>query len=56
MFVVFDVFGMIFGVILLLIIGGIIFWGDYMVGVFKNCYCDVYGIDDVGFKMFGFVG
>jgi amino acid permease len=54
--VAFDALGMIPGVILLLTIGGITLWGDYMVGVFKNRHRDVYGIDDAGFKMFGPVG
>lgn len=49
----FDTLGMIPGVICLLAIGGITTWSDYIVGVFKLNHRSVYGIDDVGEKIFG---
>ncbi|KAF4556527.1 Transmembrane amino acid transporter-like protein 3 [Elsinoe fawcettii] len=53
---VFDVLGMIPGIICLLIIGGITTWSDYIVGVFKRNHPSVYGIDDAGFIMLGRYG
>lgn len=53
---VFDALGMIPGIICLLAIAGISTWSDYIVGVFKLRHPDVYGIDDVGAKLFGRVG
>lgn len=53
---VFDVLGIVPGVICLIIIGGITTWSDYMVGVFKINHPHVYGIDDVGFLLFGTIG
>lgn len=53
---VFDVLGMIPGIICLLIIAGITTWSDYIVGVFKLRHRAVYGIDDAGQLMFGKIG
>jgi amino acid permease len=53
---VFDVLGLIPGVICLLAISGITAWSNYIVGVFKLNHSDVYGIDDVGKKIFGRIG
>ncbi|KAI8930973.1 hypothetical protein NX059_011985 [Plenodomus lindquistii] len=53
---VFDVLGLIPGVICLIAIAVITTWSDYIIGVFKLNHPDVYGIDDVGQKLFGRVG
>lgn len=53
---VFDVLGMIPGIICLLAIAVITTWSDYMVGIFKLRHRSVYGIDDAGQLMFGRVG
>ena len=53
---VFDVLGMIPGIICLLAIAVITTWSDYMVGVFKLRHRKVYGIDDAGQLMFGRMG
>lgn len=53
---VFDTLGLIPGVICLLIIATMTSWSNYIVGVFKLRHSDVYGIDDVGRKLFGRVG
>lgn len=53
---VFDVLGIVPGVICLCTIGAITTWTDYMVGVFKLRHREVYGIDDAGGLMFGRVG
>ncbi|RMZ77874.1 hypothetical protein DV738_g4192, partial [Chaetothyriales sp. CBS 135597] len=53
---VFDVLGMIPGIICLLAIGGITTWSDYYIGVFKLLHRSVYGIDDAGALMFGRAG
>lgn len=53
---VFDVLGIIPGVICLITIAGITTWSDYIVGVFKLRHREVYGIDDAGGKMFGRIG
>lgn len=52
----FDVLGIIPGVIVLLTVGIITTWSDYIIGVFKLNHPDVYGLDDAGRKMFGGVG
>lgn len=52
----FDALGIVPGVICLLAVGGITTWSDYMVGVFKLRYPQVYGLDDVGELMFGRIG
>jgi amino acid permease len=54
--VVFDTLGMIPGVILMLTISGMTLWSNYMVGVFKLNHPDVYGLDDVGERIFGRIG
>ncbi|KAH9878114.1 hypothetical protein J1614_003331 [Plenodomus biglobosus] len=53
---VFDVLGLIPGVICLLIIAVITTWSDYIIGVFKLNHPEVYGIDDVGYLLFGRIG
>lgn len=55
-FVVFDVFGLIFGVFGFVVIGIIMIWCNWVVGIFKFNYCEVYGVDDVMGMMFGCVG
>lgn len=52
----FDVLGLIPGLICLLVIAVMTTWSNYIVGVFKMRHKDVYGIDDVGRKLFGRVG
>lgn len=54
--VVFHHLGMAPGIICLLLIAGITTWSDYIVGMFKLNHPEVYGIDDVGAKLFGKVG
>lgn len=53
---VFDILGMIPGIICLLVIAIITTWSDYMVGAFKLRHPEVYGIDDVGRLLFGSIG
>jgi amino acid permease len=53
---VFDVLGMIPGIIVLLAIAVITTWSDYYVGVFKLRHRSVYGIDDAGQKFAGHIG
>ncbi|GKT86475.1 transmembrane amino acid transporter [Colletotrichum tofieldiae] len=53
---IFDTLGMVPGVILLCVIGGITTWSDFMVGIFKLRHPHVYGIDDAGELMFGWIG
>ena len=52
----FSVLGLIPGSIILLIIAGIIFWSDYMIGAFKRNHPEVYSIDDAAALMFGRIG
>lgn len=52
----FDTLGLIPGIICLLVIGLITLWSGYMVGVFKVKHPEVYGIEDVGWKIFGRTG
>ncbi|KAI9652630.1 MAG: hypothetical protein M1821_008349 [Bathelium mastoideum] len=52
----FDTLGLIPGVICLLIVAIMTSWSDYIVGRFKLRHADVYGIDDVGRKLFGRIG
>jgi amino acid permease len=52
----FDALGLIPGVLCLLAICGITMWSNHMVGVFKINHPEVYGIEDVGMKIFGRVG
>lgn len=53
---VFHSLGLIPGVIVLLVIATMTSWSNYIVGVFKLRHADVYGIDDVGRKLFGRIG
>ncbi|KAL9093944.1 MAG: hypothetical protein Q9165_003867 [Trypethelium subeluteriae] len=53
---VFDSLGLIPGIICLLVVGVMTTWSDYIVGRFKLRHADVYGIDDVGRKLFGRIG
>jgi amino acid permease len=53
---VFHSLGLIPGVIVILIIAVMTSWSNYIVGVFKLAHPDVYGIDDVGRKLFGRIG
>lgn len=53
---VLDTLGMGPGLVVLLVIGGITTWSNYEIGVFKKNHPSVYGIDDVGFKLFGRAG
>ncbi|KAL1591838.1 hypothetical protein SLS59_010016 [Nothophoma quercina] len=52
----FDALGLIPGVICLLGIGGMITWGNYVVGTFKRNHPEVYSIVDVGEKIGGKIG
>lgn len=52
----FHTLGLIPGIILILVIGGITTWSDYMIGVFKLRHPHIYGIADLGRIMFGVVG
>lgn len=52
----FDALGLIPGVICLLAVGGIITWGNHVVGVFKRNHPEVYSIVDVGEKLGGKIG
>ncbi|KAK0385497.1 hypothetical protein NLU13_6677 [Sarocladium strictum] len=47
---------MIPGVIILLFIGALTTWSNYIVGVFKLRHRHIYGIDDVGMLLFGRIG
>ncbi|KAF9874536.1 hypothetical protein CkaCkLH20_08099 [Colletotrichum karsti] len=53
---IFDVLGIVPGVIILCSIAAITTWSDYMVGVFKLRHPQVYGMDDVGELLFGRIG
>ncbi|EYB21239.1 hypothetical protein FG05_00136 [Fusarium graminearum] len=53
---VFDVLGIVPGIICLIVIAAITTWSGYMVGVFKRNHPQVYGIDDAGSLIFGRVG
>lgn len=53
---VFDVLGIVPGVICLCLIAAITTWTDYIVGVFKLNHRTVYSIDDAGQLMFGAIG
>lgn len=52
----FNKLGLIPGVVIMLTIGVITTWSDYIVGVFKVNHRHVYGIDDAGAMIFGRVG
>ncbi|KAE8141005.1 amino acid transporter [Aspergillus pseudotamarii] len=53
---IFDILGIVPGIIILLAIAGMTSWSNWMVGVFKLRHPSVYGIDDVGKMLFGRVG
>ncbi|KAK5052046.1 hypothetical protein LTR84_002850 [Exophiala bonariae] len=53
---VLDTLGMGPGLVVVVSIGVITTWSNYEIGVFKRNHPSVYGIDDVGFKLFGRVG
>lgn len=53
---VFDTLGLIPGIIILIVVGGITTWSNYIVGVFKVNHREIYGIDDVGELLFGRFG
>ena len=50
---VLDTLGMGPGLVVVIAIGVITTWSNYTIGVFKKNHPSVYGIDDVGFKLFG---
>lgn len=50
---VLDTLGMGPGLVVLIVIGVITTWSNYMIGVFKKNHPSVYSIDDVGFLLFG---
>lgn len=50
---VLDTLGMGPGLVVLILIGVITTWSNYMIGEFKKNHPSVYSIDDVGFKLFG---
>lgn len=52
----FDALGVVPGVIVLLTIGAITTWSDYIIGAFKLRHREVYGIDDVGELLCGKLG
>ena len=52
----FDTLGLIPGVLCMLAICFITLWSNHMVGVFKLNHPEVYGIEDVGKKLFGRIG
>ncbi|KAI3551919.1 transmembrane amino acid transporter [Colletotrichum filicis] len=51
-----DTMGIIPGVILVCVISGITTWSDFIVGTFKLRHPEVYGVDDAGELMFGWIG
>ncbi|KAJ3943619.1 uncharacterized protein N0V96_006548 [Colletotrichum fioriniae] len=51
-----DTMGIIPGVILICVISGITTWSDFIVGGFKLRHPEVYGVDDAGELMFGWIG
>ncbi|KAJ9654355.1 hypothetical protein H2198_006586 [Neophaeococcomyces mojaviensis] len=53
---VLDTLGMGPGLVVLIVIGIITTWSNYIIGVFKKNHPSVYGIDDVGYKLFGKAG
>lgn len=54
--VAFNSLGVIPGVIVLCVIAAITTWSDYIIGAFKLRHREVYGIDDVGYLLFGQTG
>ena len=53
---VLDTLGMGPGLVVVVSIGIITTWSNYIIGVFKKNHPSVYGIDDVGYKLFGRAG
>ena len=53
---VLDTLGMGPGLVVVVVIGIITTWSNYVIGNFKKNHPSVYGIDDVGYKLFGKVG
>jgi len=53
---VLDTLGMGPGLVVVIAIGVITTWSNYTIGVFKKNHPSVYGIDDVGYKLFGKAG
>ncbi len=53
---VLDTLGMGPGLVVVISIGIITTWSNYIIGVFKKNHPSVYGIDDVGQKLFGKAG
>lgn len=53
---VLDTLGMGPGLVVVIAIGVITTWSNYQIGVFKKNHPSVYGIDDVGQKLFGRAG
>ncbi|KAL4895345.1 transmembrane amino acid transporter protein-domain-containing protein [Aspergillus ambiguus] len=53
---IFDLVGVVPGVILLCIVAAIAGWASYMVGVFKLNHRELYNMDDAGRLMFGKIG
>lgn len=53
---VLDTLGMGPGLVVVISIGVITTWSNYIIGVFKKNHPSVYGIDDVGYKLFGRAG
>lgn len=51
-----NTLGLVPGIICVVAIGGVTTWSNYMIGVFKLRHPDVYGVDDVGEKLFGPIG
>ena len=54
--IVFGSLGIVPGVVILCAIAGITTWSGYIVGVTKNRYPHIYGLDDTGDLMFGRIG
>ncbi|KEF62009.1 uncharacterized protein A1O9_03581 [Exophiala aquamarina CBS 119918] len=53
---VLDTLGMGPGLVVVISIGVITTWSNYVIGTFKKNHPSVYGIDDVGYKLFGKAG
>ena len=53
---VLDTLGMGPGLVVVVAIGIVTTWSNYVIGVFKKNHPSVYGIDDVGYKLFGKAG
>jgi amino acid permease len=51
-----DTLGMVPGIIILIVLGLLTSWTDWIVGTFKIAHPDVYTLADVGMLMFGKVG